>query len=159
MRKILYVLLAVSVLAGCNKVENPGVPEQDATEQDGGTKALYGQLHSTLNLYYRSGDLVIDHENAMMNPCVLRGGVYYEITVENHVIEVVVHERMGLEPEPKCRIPHMTCTIPGLDTNQFYVLEYKYDGRSIEPVFFKFNSRLDRSIDLVEPGDRFIYQP
>lgn len=151
MRKTLFILLAISVLAGCNKVENPAIPEQDATELE--TKALYGQQHSTLTLQYENGNLVVDHANAMMNPCVKTGGVYHEITVDADVITIVVHERTALVPEPNCRIPHMTCTVPNLNLNSPYIVEYEYAGRTVAPIMIKFNKRLNKSVDIIEPSN------
>ena len=154
MRKLFFLLFALSVWVGCNK--NVYLPTQGFTHSGCAveTKAGLFDEPSFLTLKYRNGHLLVIRTNAIANCAFKVNGLSCVVTMEGDVIHYRVEENDGLSANCICRIEEMSSEVAGLQEGREYTFDYSCCGRSYAPFTFVFTKDLIQiqDMDNLEPG-------
>ena len=154
MRKLFFLLFALSVWVGCNK--NVYLPTQGFTHSGCAveTKAGLFDEPSLLTLKYRDGHLLVTRTNAIVNCAFKENGLSCVVTMEGDVIHYRVEENDGLSANCICRIEEMSSEVAGLQEGREYTFDYSCCGRSYAPFTFVFTKDLIQiqDMDNLEPG-------
>lgn len=140
MKRVLFLFLALALLAGCNKTEEPYV---EGFTYSGCTKSESEIIDlSLLTLKYDGGDLQVTRTDAWMNCSFQNRGLVCTVSVQgNDIYYRVDYEKEGAEVKCVCRVESMSSWVKGLQEGKKYSFHY-YCCQNYLPFSFTFKDDL-----------------
>ena len=146
MKRLLPLLFALALLAGCQKVEEvtvEGFTYSDCTKAETETVDL-----SLLFLKYEGGDLQVTRKDAWMNCSFQNRGLVCTVSVKGDDIYYEVnYEKEGAEVKCVCLVETMSSLVKGLQPGKKYSFHY-YCCKYYKPFSFTFKDGLVTAVDL-----------
>ena len=146
MKRLLFVLLALALLAGCRKTEQPTVEDfiySDCTRDD------YKHIDlSLLTLKFDDGNLSVTRSDAWMNCSFQTRGLVCTVSVSGEDIYYRVdYENEGAEVKCVCLVENMSSVVTGLIPGKTYSFHY-YCCQNYKPFSFTFKDGLISVVDV-----------
>jgi len=140
MKRVLFVLLALALLAGCKKAEEP---YSEGFTYTGCTKSESDFIDlSLLTLKYEGGDLKVTRSDAWMNCSFQNRGLVCTVSVQGSDIYYRVdYEQEGAEVKCVCLVENMSSWVKGLEEGKKYSFHY-YCCQNYLPFSFTFQDGL-----------------
>ncbi|MBQ2172993.1 MAG: hypothetical protein II454_07340 [Bacteroidales bacterium] len=140
MKRVLLVFLALALLAGCKKAEEPYV---EGFTYSGCTKSESEIIDlSLLSLDYEGGDLKVTRTDAWMNCSFQNRGLVCTVSVQGSDIYYRVdYEKEGAEVKCVCLVESMSSWVKGLQEGKKYAFHY-YCCQNYLPFSFTFKDDL-----------------
>ena len=152
MKRLLPVLFALVLLAGCRKAEDVSV---EGFTYSGCTKAETEAVDlSLLSLKYEGGDLEVTRKDAWMNCSFQDRGLVCTVSVKgNDIYYQVDYEKEGAEVKCVCLVETMSSLVKGLEPGKQYTFHY-YCCQNYKPVSFTFKEGMILVVDVstITPG-------
>ena len=146
MRRVLFVFLALALLAGCKKEEQAFVEDFTYTDCTKGESELIDL--SLLTLKYEGGDLRVERADAWMNCSFQNRGLVCSVSVEGSDIYYRVdYEKEGEEVKCVCLVSRMSSLVKGLEPGKKYSFHY-YCCQNYIPFSFTFKEGLISVMDV-----------
>lgn len=149
MKKLFPILLALSLLAGCGKLEDPSIEDFTYT---GCTKGDTDDSEITdlslLTLKYENGDLRVLRTDAMLNCSFQNRGLVCTVSVKGDDIYYRVdYEKEGAEVKCVCKVESVSSLVKGLEQGKKYAFHY-YCLQNYIPFSFTFKEGLISVMDV-----------
>lgn len=140
--------MVLTVLAGCNTLDNPGNLQEGEVVHTGCATATKSALDDDnpplLTLKYKDGGLLVTCTNMYMNCSIKNNGIGCHVSVEGDDIHCSFYEKDGPVANCVCLVQSMSTIIKGLEKGK----QYNFHYGSYEPVNFTFNVGL---IEIIDP--------
>ena len=145
MKKVLFLFLTLSLLAGCKKddsyVEN--FTYTDCTKSESEIYDL-----SLLTIQYDGGDMIVTRRDAWMNCSFQNRGLVCTVSVQgNDIYYRVDYEKEGEEVKCVCLVEKMSSVVKGLEPGKRYSFHY-YCCQNYLPITFTFGQGLYTVVDV-----------
>lgn len=146
MKRFLFVLLALSLLAGCQK---PVIPTVEGFTYSDCTRDDYKHIDlSLLTLKYEGGELSVIRSDAWMNCSFQSRGLVCTVSVSGDDIYYRVdYEKEGAEVKCVCLVENMSSVVTGLKPGKTYSFHY-YCCQNYKPFSFTFKEGLISVVDV-----------
>jgi len=145
MRRLLWLLIGLSLLAGCKK-EEPTVQDFTYTDCVKGMSDIIDL--SLLTLKYEGGDLKVERADAWMNCSFQNRGLVCSVSVKGSDIYYRVdYEQPGEEVKCVCLVSRMSSLVKGLEPGKKYSFHY-YCCQNYKPFSFTFKEGLISVVDV-----------
>ena len=150
MKKLFFILFALSLAAGCGKLEDPYVEDfkyTDCTKGDTDGDPEIPDL-SLLTLKYENGDLLVLRTDAMLNCSFQKRGLVCTVSVKGSDIYYRVdYENEGSEVKCVCKVESISSLVKGLEPGKKYAFHY-YCLQNYVPFSFTFKEGLISVVDV-----------
>ena len=147
MKKTFLLLMVLTVLAGCNTLDNPGNLQEGEVVHTGCATATKSALDDDnpplLTLKYKDGELLVTCTNMYMSCSIKDNGIGCHVSVEGDDIHCSFYEKDGPVANCVCLVKSMSTVISGLEIGK----EYNFFYGSYNSVKFTFNIGLIQIID------------
>ncbi|MBO5581423.1 MAG: hypothetical protein IJG35_07630 [Bacteroidales bacterium] len=100
-----------------------------------------------LFLEYTPEGLAVTRKNAKLNCSIKNSGISCEATLSGNVLTYRAYETNGLQTNCLCLVQWMTSTVPGLQEDTEYTLEYTC-GHEYLPIQFRYRKGMSLRFDL-----------
>ena len=145
MKRVLFLFLALSLLAGCKK-ERLSVEDftySNCTKSEAEIVTL-----SLLTLQYEGGDLRVSRRDAWMNCSFQNRGLVCSVSIKgNDIYYRVDYEQEGEEVKCVCLVDNMSSLVKGLEPGKKYSFHY-YCCQNYIPFSFTFGQGLYTVVDV-----------
>ena len=151
MNRIVYLVLALALCAGCSKSNVSRSKDFTHTGCSAETRSpFFGDEPSLLTLKYENGDLRVIRTNAVMNCVIKERGLTCKAYVDGDAIFYYVDYEIQNDLEANCICPvtEMTSVVSGLQEGEDYTFNYCGLDRYLKPFTFTFKKGLHRVIDV-----------
>jgi len=146
MRRVLFVFLALALLAGCKKEEQAFVEDFTYTDCTKGESELIDL--SLLTLKYEGGDLRVTRADAWMNCSFQNRGLVCTVSVQgSEIFYRVDYEKEGSEVKCVCLVENMTSLVKGLQSGKKYSFHY-YCCQNYKPFTITFREGMVSVVDV-----------
>ena len=150
MKRLFLFLLSALILGGCAKESTVELVSFTDTGCSKGTKASETKAEglSQLILEYSDLGLVITRTNATMNCSIGTGGISFDVSFVDNVIDCNAYETAGPIMKCLCPVDRMVATVAGLRTGREYVLNYSCSDVSLLPITFTYKKGMRVVVDV-----------
>ena len=156
MKKVIILLSALAVLAGCAKGGSPDSEgemlskEFEHTGCSSETKGFYTNDPSLLKIKYEQGDLRVTLTNAELNCAFKERGLKCNAYIEGNILhyDVVYEKDEQMVANCFCLVEQMTSAVAGLEKGKDYILQFSVPDFVLKPITFTFNEELHKIFDV-----------
>ena len=155
MKRLFLFLLSALILGGCAKESTVELVSFTDTGCSKGTKASETKAPETkaedlsqLILEYSDAGLIITRTNATMNCSISTGGVSFDVSFIDNVINCEAYKTAGPIMKCLCPVDRMVATVAGLRTGREYVLNYSCSDVSLLPITFTYKKGMRVVVDV-----------
>lgn len=155
MKRSTFILMTLMMLVSCGKLKLPHsmdlVSSGCVTETRAGENA-FPELDPEdtapeLILEYTSEGLSLTRKNARLNCSIKGSGISCDATLSGNVLSYRAYETDGPKTNCICLVQWMTSTVPGLQEDTEYTLEYTC-GNEYLPIQFRYRKGMYLRFDL-----------
>ena len=145
MKKVLFLFLTLSLLAGCKK-DDSYVESFTYTDCTKSESEIYDL--SLLTIQYDGGDMIVTRRDAWMNCSFQNRGLVCTVSVQgNDIYYRVDYEKEGEEVKCVCLVEKMSSVVKGLEPGKRYSFHY-YCCQNYLPITFTFGQGLYTVVDV-----------